>query len=137
MPESRRSLLLRTTQMIGQEAVSVVETRSGWPSVVDVVVGEEIVCVAIHIGPIGFSHRNRDDIERRFQNPGKGRPMAAPSGTTPLLIGLWEEAGRAVLVGMEATHRLGRETRQSLFIPLWLLQKISGNRVVPAPKLIR
>jgi len=49
--------------------------------------------------------------------------MMAPAGALPLLIGIWEEAGRAVLVGMEADQRLGRGTRQSLFIPLVLLRQ--------------
>jgi hypothetical protein len=82
---------------------------------------------AAHLGPIGLSHRDRDDVERRFQNPGKGRPMSAPEGYLPLLLGIWEQGERPVLVGMEAEARLGRSTRQSLFIPLWLLEQAATS----------
>lgn len=48
--------------------------------------------------------------------------MVAPS-TTPLLLGLWEEGERPVLVAADAARRIGLTTRYSVFIPLWLLER--------------
>ena len=79
--------------------------------------------VALHVGPIGLSHRKRDDVERRFQNPGQNRPVVQPDGFTPILLGVWDGGTRPVLVIMDARQRLDRVTRQSLFIPLWQLQE--------------
>ena len=45
----------------------------------------------------------------------------------PVLIGLWEEALRPVLVGMDAELRIGKETRQSLFIPLLTLNQAAES----------
>jgi hypothetical protein len=77
----------------------------------------------MHVGPIGLSHRDRDAVERRFQNPGQDKPVTAPKGAFPLLIGLWEQGTSPVLVGMDATDRLGKDTRQSLFIDLSILRQ--------------
>lgn len=93
----------------------------GWPSLVDVKVGRDVVRTALHCGPIGGSHRNRDD-ERRFQNPGKDRPVTHPPETIPLLIGFYEDT-RPVLVGMDALQRIGKITRQSFFLPLHLIER--------------
>ena len=88
--------------------------------------------VAIHVGPVGLSHRGRDDVERRFQNPVRKVddkdvpiPVESPPGATPILIGLWDEGDRPVLVGCDAERRIGRDTRVSLFSPLWLLKHAS------------
>ena len=121
---AKRSELLRLIADLAGEAVARVEAPlSGWPGLVRVRVEEGEILVAMHVGPIGLSHRERDSVERRFQNPGQDRPVSAPEGSTPVLIGLWNESARPVLVGMEAARRLGRGTRQSLFIPLWLLER--------------
>jgi len=121
---SKRSTVLhRIAEVAGREVLDVEDLRGGWPGIVRVRVDGGAVVTAMHVGPIGLSHRGRDEVERRFQNPGQGRPVEAPQGMVPLLIGLWEEGQRPVLVGMEATRRLGRGTRQSLFIPLWLLEQ--------------
>jgi hypothetical protein len=66
-------------------------------------------------------------VERRFQNPGQKRPITAPSGTVPILLGIWEDAAAPVLVGMDANSRIGRETRFSLFVPLHLLQSAQNK----------
>jgi hypothetical protein len=100
-----------------------VDEGDGWPSIADLKLADGLVRVALHVGPVGLSHRGRDDVERRFQNPGKKRPVVSPPGAAPLLVGLWEEAEHPVLVGMEAGHRVGTMTRQSLFISLHTLHQ--------------
>lgn len=118
---SRGQLLERISQLAGPEIVIVEGAGSGWPGIIRVRLGGTWLRAAAHVAPIGLSHRGRDDVERRFQNPGKNKPMSAPARAVPLLLGLWEEQGRPVLVGMETVQRLGKPTRQSLFVPLWLL----------------
>jgi len=122
MPRGRIQLLARVVDLVGADNLRVVDPRDGWPSLVEVRVASGWLPAAVHLGEIGSSHRDRDEVERRFQNPGKGKPVQAPSGRLPLLVGLSAEGDTPVLVGMDAAHRIGAETRQSLFIPLQLLQ---------------
>ncbi|HEX8394824.1 MAG TPA: HNH endonuclease [Longimicrobium sp.] len=109
--------------MAGPGAVSVRDSRDGWPGLVDVQLGTAVLRVALHVGPIGLSHRNRDTVERRFQNPAGGKPVTDLGGSLPVLLGLWEEGTRPVFAVLDARPRLGRTTRQSLFIPLWQLEE--------------
>lgn len=86
------------------------------------------VRLAVFLGPIGLSHRKRDDDERRFQNPGQGRPILIPEGTVPLLVGVWssDEAGELpepVLSVADVHRRAGRETRFSVFTPFDTLRQ--------------
>jgi hypothetical protein len=124
---SRASLVEHLAGLTGRDVLRVVDRRNGWPGIVRVRVGGDFVPAALHVGPIGLSHRGRDDVERRFQNPGQGKEVQAPGGAKPLLLGLWEEARQPVLVAMDAEHRLGRMTRQSMFIPLATLHD-AANR---------
>lgn len=119
---SRRELVDRLVALTGS-LVTAVDPHDGWPGLVRIRLQSGDLLAAVHLGPIGLSHRDRDNVERRFQNPGKGRPMSAPEGYLPLLLGIWEQGEHPVLVGMEADARLGKPTRQSLFIPLWLLEQ--------------
>lgn len=120
---TRLDLINRLRILVGGNVVTIVDELDGWPSLVRIQLQTESLLAAVHVGPIGLSHRDRDDVERRFQNPGKGRPMRTDQGAIPLLLGIWEQGRHPVLVGMEAEARLGRPTRQSLFIPLWLLEQ--------------
>lgn len=79
---SRRDLVDRLVVLAGN-VVTVVDPGDGWPSLVRIRLSDGDVLAAAHLGPIGLSHRDRDDVERRFQNPGKGRPMSAPEGPKP------------------------------------------------------
>src|ERR1700753_2843709 len=120
---SRRSrLIFRLASLVGSDLVTVLDAGNGWPGLVALNLPGGPVRVAVHIGEVGLSHRRRDATERRFQNPGKGRPMSDPADALPMLIGIWEDRV-PLLVGMETEVRIARETRQSLFIPLALLER--------------
>lgn len=106
----------------GSTSLTVVDVGTGWPAVATVHDGEGAIDIALHVGPVGLSQRDRDDVERRFQNPGSKRPVQSPGGLLPILLGVWQEAGQTVFVGLDGRSRLGRETRFSLFVPLQLLQ---------------
>ncbi|NJL29019.1 MAG: hypothetical protein HC897_14595 [Thermoanaerobaculia bacterium] len=121
---SRSKLLTHFVDLTGRDVVRIVEARDGWPGLVEIKTTSGLVLAAIHIGPIGHSHRDRSSVERRFQNPNQRHPVTAPLGTLPLLLGLWEENLRPVVLAMEITkHRLEARTRQSFFASLHLLQE--------------
>lgn len=121
---SRTTAFDRIVQLCGGLLTNP-RAETGWPGFADLDLGSGHAMLAIHAGPVGLSHRGRDSVERRFQNPGKERPVIAPAGTVPLLLGVWEEGAHPVLVGMDPTHRLDHMTRFSLFVPLWLLQQVA------------
>src|SRR5215203_734614 len=102
--------LMKLAALIGSDT-TVEDARDGWPGVL-LVRGDPSLRVAVHFGPVGLSHRQRDDRERRFQNPGQNRPLSDAVGAVPLLVGLWEEGGARVLVAMDASRRMARKTRQ-------------------------
>jgi hypothetical protein len=114
--------LLRIAELAGS-GLRLESAARGWPGIGSIDLPSRAIRAALHVGPIGLSHRDRDAVERRFQNPGTDRPIVAPAGEIPLLLGLWEEGANRVLVAFEAARRLGKPTRFSLFIPLWLLEK--------------
>ena len=86
--------------------------------------------VSIFAGSVGLSHRNRDDYERRFQNPGRDRPIVLDPGRYPLLVGLLEEDSalhieRPLLVLADPLRREGRITRFSVFASVASLKEAS------------
>jgi hypothetical protein len=119
---SRRSLAVKLGAWLGPQILRIKDVGKGWPSHVQVRTPAGWRDVALHVGTIGPSHRGRDSVERRFQNPGQGRPVLAPAGQIPVLLGISEDAQRPpVLVGLDARKRVGKGTRQSLFMPVRLL----------------
>lgn len=120
---SRASLLAHLVDLVDRDVMRVVDVKDGWPGLVEIKTASGLLLTAVHVGPIGDSHRQRSAVERRFQNPNQRQPVTAPAGTVPLLLGLWEESLRPVIVAMEITdHRLRARTRQSYFAPLHLLR---------------
>jgi hypothetical protein len=105
----------------GEIILRVVAPKTGWPALGLVSGPSGPVHVALHVGSVGRSGRGRDHVERRFQNPGKRKPVVYEPGHFPLLLGLWaEQEGHLVCVGMDALRRIGDRTRKSLFVPLAL-----------------
>ncbi len=109
--------LIEIVRLIGSDVVSVEDAGDGWPGRV-ILRGEPPLELSLHVGRIGLTHRNRDHVERRFQNPGQHRPLSDEGGAIPLLVGVWDEGGQPVLVAMDASRRMDRETRQSFFVKL-------------------
>ena len=125
MRRSQQATLI--AELLGPEVMTVDELATGWPASVTVKTDTGPVRVALHVGPVGHSHRQRDDVERRFQNPGSDRPVTAQPGELPILLGVWEELGATVLVALDGRSRVGRETRFSLFAPLELLKAAAAQ----------
>ena len=120
VPSKRTSHIKALQRSLGDELLQITDLGTGWPALCRLRIGDTWRSVAIHLGPVGLSHRGRDTIERRFQNPGQGRPIVAPAGHKPLLVGVSYSQNGAIqcLVGMDPYRRLGDETRKSLFVPV-------------------
>ena len=108
-------------EWVGKDMVEIVSAGS-WPGHLLCESPSGQLRLAAHMGPIGSSKRKRDEVERRFQNPGKNCPVVAPKGEIPVLLGMAEIKGKRVLVGMDAEKRIGKTTRQSLFMPASLIK---------------
>lgn len=118
---SRRDDALRLAELVGREGLVIDDPADGWPALGRVVGLDDPIEVALYVAPVGFSHRNRDDVERRFQNPGSDRPIELVPGALPVFIGIWEgddpdiREVPAVLVTADPFRRVGRTTRFSVF----------------------
>jgi hypothetical protein len=115
---SRRFGLAALLGELCSPTLAVTDPQTGWPAAGMVALPSELRPVDIYVGPIGLSHRGRDHVERRFQNPGKNKPVFASDGRFPLLLGLWTEGDSPVLVGMDARRHVNATTRKSLFVSL-------------------
>ena len=130
---------------MGDEFLRITDVGDGWPALADLVVDGETVPVALFVAPVGLSHRNRDDRERRFQNPGGDRPII---DTRPardlLLLGLWEadeliDVTTPLLVSADPIKRLGLTSRYSVFVSTvtletalaegWSYQSVQGELI--------
>jgi len=79
------------------------------------------------VGSVGLSHRGRDAVERRFQNPGSNKPIEVLHGRDPLLLGLWDDDSliprhRPLLVSADPVRRTGHLTRFSVFASVTALE---------------
>lgn len=118
---SRRDDALRLAELVGPDGLVIGDPADGWPALGRVVGIDQPIEVAFYVAPVGLSHRNRDDVERRFQNPGSDRPIELVPGARPVFIGIWEgddpdtREAPAVLVTADPFRRVGRTTRFSVF----------------------
>jgi hypothetical protein len=88
----RPDVIERIAALVGEDVLRATDTALGWPALAELVVDGTAVPVALFAAPVGLSHRNRDEVERRFQNPGGDRPIIdVRPGRDPLLLGLWED----------------------------------------------
>ena len=123
----RTQLAQRVAQLVGPDTLQITDAQAGWPALGTLMMADEPLPVALFVGPIGLSQRSRDDVERRYQNPGADRPIVVPPGRLPLLLGVRENdplvaVERPLLVSADPWHREGRTTRFSVFVNLAALR---------------
>lgn len=112
---SRVDAVERIVSLVGPSA-KLLTVSSGWPSIVQVQTSGGITPVALHGGQFALrSYRGRDDLERRMQNPGQDHPVVRVTNAVPVIVGLWDEEDRPILVAFDAERRVGKATRQSFF----------------------
>lgn len=129
---TRADIAERIADLVGGGLLTITDRQRGWPSLGTLRVEGDAVSatmeVALFVAPVIRSHRNRDDVERRFENPGQNRPIVVPAGRHPLLLGLWEEdrlvtVRKPILVSADPLRREGLVTRYSVFASLGTLQE--------------
>lgn len=128
----RADVAERIAALVGADVLRITDPGSGWPAFGELLVEGTWVPVALFVAPVGLSHRDRDEVERRFQNPGGNRPITETPGRAALLLGLWEDdellpVDRPLLVSADFAQRLGRTTRFSVFVGVALLQAALGT----------
>ncbi len=128
----RADVVERIAELVGEDVLRITSVGSGWPALGELALDGVVVPVAMFVGPVGLSHRDRDDVERRFQNPGSNRPIIEIPGRWPLLLGLWEHdeferIARPLLVSADPLHRVGRTTRFSVFVSITMLRTALGH----------
>jgi hypothetical protein len=129
---ARGDLAVRIAGLVGDGLLHITDPVSGWPALGELQVDGALLPVSLFAGSVGLSHRDRDDIERRFQNPGQNRPIATLEGRYPLLLGLFEddpelEVPRPLLVQADPVRRIGRVTRFSVFVSVNALREASAT----------
>lgn len=126
----RRAGLVPVIADLVGESLTIHEVGSGWPARGALVADGSSLPVALYVAPVGLSQRGRNDVERRFQNPGSDLPIEVLAGEVPLLVGLWREdehepVPNPVLVLADAVRRVGLTTRHSVFVKLAALRSAS------------
>lgn len=117
----RADVARRLATLVGENVLRITDARRGWPAHAELLVEGAPTPVALFVGPVGLTHRNRDDVERRFQNPDANRPIInTRPAREPLLLGLWEtdrliRVPRPLVVSADPWRRLDRTTRFSVF----------------------
>ena len=123
---TRQELVGEIAKLVGS-SISVQAANDGWPALATVVTETGEHDLALFVGSAGLSGRGRDDVERRFQNPGQNRPIEIPPDRVPLLLGLWDAdplvaVPHPVLYAADATKRETNVTRFSVFAKIEELQ---------------
>src|SRR5689334_21957725 len=86
--------------LVGGNNINILKEGDGWPSRLRARTSQGVIAVDAYLGLVSPSHRSREPIEDRFQNPGSGRPITAPTDAIALLFGVFEE-----MKSKYATHR--------------------------------
>ena len=71
----RAKLAADLLKWVDSEAFELTSAGTGWPSHFRARTSVGWTSIAVYLGPIGQSHRGRGAVERRFQNPGRDRPI--------------------------------------------------------------
>lgn len=116
----RTEVAARIAALVGQDLLTIDQLQAGWPSLGTLAVNGQPLQVALFAGSVGLSHRDRDEYERRFQNPGSDRPIVLDPQRYPLLLGLLENdpalhIEKPLLMLADPVRRAGRVTRFSVF----------------------
>lgn len=126
----RTDLVTQLVDLVGA-SLEIESLGSGWPSLATLHIDGEDLKLALFVSPVGLSHRGRDSVERRFQNPGSNTPIKGVPGYESVLLGIWQsdsvlEVAQPVIAMAEAHRRDdGRVTRWSVFLLMSALMEAS------------
>jgi hypothetical protein len=89
----RADVAAHIAALVGDGVLRIGDPGSGWPSLGTLVVDGVPVPVSLFVASVGLSHRERDEVERRFQNQdGTGQ-----SSLTQIGIRSFSPCGRQTL----------------------------------------
>jgi hypothetical protein len=117
-------IVKRVAELVGAETLVITDGSSRWPALGELNVDGKTIPVALYLSAVTLSHRDRDEVERRFQNPASGHAITSHlPGRKSLLLGLWDSgsedsASSPVLVSADPLRREGLQTRYSVFVRL-------------------
>lgn len=123
----RTETLQRLAFQIGP-ILEIEELGNGWPALASLIVGGEQIHLALFVSTVGLSGRDRDSVERRFQNPAGATPLEGVVGRVSILLGVWESddyvrVSQMVIAIADAERRDGRSTRWSVFLSVDALKE--------------
>lgn len=124
----RTDLVAELAEQVGPDLI-IEDLANGWPSLATLRLDGADLALALFVSSIGRSHRDRDSIERRFQNSAGGTALRGVAGRESILVGLWNAddligIDRTVIAIADAGRRDdGRITRWSVFLMLSGLQE--------------
>jgi hypothetical protein len=112
---ARADMVHRLAGLVGPGVLEIENAQAGWPALATLHGDGLPVSLAVFAGRVGDSHRGRDDVERRFQNPSGSRPLTSVPGRASVLVGLWEDDIRLsvphpIVVTADAARREARTT---------------------------
>ena len=114
--------------LIGDPPLRILNSGTGWPMLARLESEDGVQRdLAMHVSNVG-PHARRD-YEFRFQNPGNRAPVDNANGI-PLLIGLASTAnGRAILIGLDGTDRVGRDARFSILFNRAIIEEAAEKGI--------
>ncbi|MCZ2821054.1 HNH endonuclease [Modestobacter sp. VKM Ac-2977] len=120
---ARIDRILHVAALVGHDVLEIEDVRDGWPALATLHVERMQLRLALFVGSLGSGGRRRDDVERRFQNPGQNRPLVGVDGRASVLLALWDQddrlrVSRPIIVTYDADRRDGLMTRWSAFAPV-------------------
>jgi hypothetical protein len=62
----RADIIDRIAALVGVDVLRITDPDLGWPAHGTLVVDGTEVPVSLFVAPVGLTHRNRDEVERRF-----------------------------------------------------------------------
>jgi hypothetical protein len=137
---TRQSLAERVINVTRSSRLRLIDAGRGWPALAEFEQQGQWHRIALFVGPIGDAYReNRRQVERRWQNPAgskdsdlKGLPVVVPDGYFPVLLGAWfddpfREVRHPVFAVADATRRVGKTTRHSIFVEVAMLEAAASQ----------
>lgn len=123
---ARAALAERLILAAGTDVARMIDAQDGWPSRVEVKVGETWRTVELFVAAVGSMSRDID-YEYRFQNAGENRPIQPTAGAIPLLAGYTDDWGRPICVAGDVTKRIGNTTRFSVLFHKSILEQAATS----------
>jgi hypothetical protein len=106
MPE-RAEVVERIAALVGDDVLRVTDATSRWPALATLMVDGTEAPVSLFAARVGLTSRDRDEVERRFQNPGQDRPIVS----IPAVVRCCSASGEPIRASRSTGRCWSRPTR--------------------------